>query len=253
MTTWILLRGLTRERRHWGGFPGLLAAGFPGCAVLELELPGNGELNALASPTSIARMAAYCRAAAAATGVPPPYLLLGESMGAMVAAAWAERHREEIAGCVLVNTSFGRFSPLLQRLRPRAWPVFLHILLDRTVEGRERRVLELTSGSPQAHPRAVAEWSAIRRSRPVSKGNAVRQLLAAARFRPPLAAPVPTLVLAGARDGLVDPHCSMAIARRWGCALAIHPEAGHDLPLDDGDWVVGEIRRWLETPVPAGP
>jgi pimeloyl-ACP methyl ester carboxylesterase len=245
MTTWILLRGLTRERRHWGGFPRLLEAAFPGCPVLELELPGNGELNAMASPTSIAGMARYCREAAAALA-PPPYLLLGESMGAMVAAAWAERHREEIAGCVLLNTSFGRFSPLLQRLRPRAWPVFLNILLDRSAEGRERRVLELTSGSPQAHPGAVAEWSAIRRSRPVRTGNAVRQLLAAAGFRPPLEAPVPTLVLAGARDGLVDPRCSRAIARRWRCALAVHPEAGHDLPLDDGAWVVGEIRRWLE-------
>jgi len=25
----------------------------------------------------------------------------------------------------------------------------------------------------------------------------------------------------------------------------IHPEAGHDLPLDDGAWVAGQIRAWL--------
>ena len=243
MSTWILLRGLTRETRHWGGFPSQLLAAFPGDRVLPLELPGNGELNALASPMSIAGMAAFCREAAARSGAAPPYLLLAMSMGGMVASAWSERHPEEIAGCVLINTSFGRFSPPHRRLRPRAWPGLLAILLEGTAEGRERRILALTSA--RAHPGVVAEWAAIRRSRPVSPANALRQLLASAAFRAPLEAAVPTLVLASARDGLVDPRCSLAIARQWHCALALHPDAGHDLPLEDGAWVAGEIRKWL--------
>jgi len=243
MTTWILLRGLTRETRHWGSFPRELAAEFPGDRVLPLELPGNGELNNLASPWSVPAMAAFCRERAA--GAPAPWILVGESLGAMVATAWAQAHPGEIAGCVLINTSFGAFSPVQRRLRPRAWPALLEILLDRTAEGRERRVLGLTSARPGAHPQAVQDWTAIRRARPVRAGNAFRQLLAAARFRAPARAPAPALVLAGARDGLVDPRCSAEIARRWGCPLAVHPDAGHDLPLDDGAWVAREIRRWL--------
>jgi pimeloyl-ACP methyl ester carboxylesterase len=245
MSTWILLRGLTRETRHWGDFPRQLQGAFPGDRVWPLELPGNGELNALASPLSIAGMASYCHEAAARSGAAPPYHLLAMSMGAMVATAWAERHPGEIAGCVLINTSFGRFSPLHHRLRPRAWPVLLATLLDRTVEGREQRILGLTSARAQAHPLLAAEWTAFRQSRPVSLGNAFRQILAAATFRAPLRAAVPTLVLAGARDGLVDNRCSMEIARQWHCAVALHPDAGHDLPLDDGAWVAGEIRKWL--------
>jgi hypothetical protein len=27
--------------------------------------------------------------------------------------------------------------------------------------------------------------------------------------------------------------------------LALHPTAGHDLPLDDGDWVARVVRLWL--------
>jgi hypothetical protein len=27
--------------------------------------------------------------------------------------------------------------------------------------------------------------------------------------------------------------------------LREHPTAGHDLPLDDPDWVIGEIAQWL--------
>jgi len=245
MTTWVLLRGLTREKRHWGSFPRQLLARFPEDRVLALELPGNGELNGLASPVSIGGMAAFCREQLARSGAAPPCILVGMSMGAMVASEWANRHPGEIAACVLISTSFGSFSPFHRRLRPRAWPVLLQILLARTAEARELEIFSLTSSLPRADPQVLAEWAAIRRSRPVAARNAVRQLLAAAAYRAPARAPVATLVLAGAGDRLVDPRCSKAIADRWCCPLALHPEAGHDLPLDDGAWVAGEIRRWL--------
>ena len=213
--------------------------------MVPLELPGNGELNALASPASIAGLAAACRGQLALAGVAPPYFLLGMSLGAMVATAWAANRPEEVAGCVLVSTSFGGFSPPHQRLRPGAWPALLAILATRAAEPRERRILDLTSSLAGARAQVVAEWAGIRRSRPVSVRNGLRQLLAAARYRAPPRAPVPTLVLAGGGDRLVAPNCSREIARRWQCPLAVHPGAGHDLPLDAGAWVAGEIRRWL--------
>ena len=53
------------------------------------------------------------------------------------------------------------------------------------------------------------------------------------------------LVLASAADALVDPRCSQRVAQAWGCVLRTHPSAGHDLPLDDGEWVVREVSAWL--------
>jgi pimeloyl-ACP methyl ester carboxylesterase len=93
----------------------------------------------------------------------------------------------------------------------------------------------------------VAAWCAIRRARPVGVANALRQLVAAARFQAPLAAPVPTLLLTSAGDRLADPRCSADIARRWACPLVVHSEAGHDLPLDDPAWVVQEVKAWSES------
>ena len=245
MTTWILLRGLAREARHWGDFPRILEAAFPGDRVITLELPGNGELNAQRSPGTIAGMAAQARAASARLGLVPPFGLLAMSMGAMVAVAWAEAHPEEIARCVLMSTSFGAFSPPHQRLRPRALLALLGILLARTPEERERRVLELTGGKGRSHPGVAESWAALHRDRPVRPGNAFRQLLAAARYRAPPAPPVATLVLVGAGDRMVDPRCSERIARRWRCPLAIHPDGGHDLGLDAGAWIAGQIGSWL--------
>jgi pimeloyl-ACP methyl ester carboxylesterase len=245
MSTWILLRGLTREKRHWRGFSQALLMELPGARVIELELPGNGELNGMASPSNIAAMASHCRAELAGLGIPPPYHLLAMSMGAMVATAWVVSHPEEVEACVLINTSFGAFSPVYQRFRPRAWLALLRFLFMRSERKREALIFELTSRLVDPPAPVIDEWVAIRRSRPVSLRNAFRQLFAAARFRAPLNPPAKTLILASAGDRLVNPGCSKDIARRWSCALAAHPAAGHDLPLDDGAWVSKEVHDWL--------
>ncbi len=245
MTTWILLRGLTRETRHWHAFPQLLGQDRPDVQVLPLELPGNGALNGLASPTSIQGMATHCRQEMMRLGLPPPYRLLAMSMGAMVATAWAADHPDEVEACVLINTSFGAFSPLHRRFRPRAWRVLFQYLFTQSMELRESLIFDLTSRCVAPRPTVISEWTAIRTSRPVSTWNALRQLVAAARYRAPEQSPVPTLVLASAGDRLVHPGCSMEIARRWQCACRVHPTAGHDLPLDDGPWVVEQVAEWL--------
>jgi pimeloyl-ACP methyl ester carboxylesterase len=248
MSTWILLRGLTREKRHWRHFPQQLAEELEGARIVPLELPGNGELNGMASPATIEAMAAYCHAEVARLGIQSPYHLLGMSMGAMVATTWALRHPEEVAACVLINTSFGGFSPLHHRFRPLAWKVLLQLLATRSLEGCEALIFKLTSRLMAPAAPVIEDWVAIRRGRPVLARNALWQLIAAARFRAPLPPSVPTLLLASLGDRLADPRCSMGIARRWQCAMAIHPSAGHDLSLDDGTWVAKEVHRWLTGP-----
>ena len=62
MTTWVLLRGLTREAGHWGDFAQRLADRLaPTDEVVALDLPGNGTRNAGNSPASVPAMAAACR------------------------------------------------------------------------------------------------------------------------------------------------------------------------------------------------
>jgi len=247
MTAWIFLRGLTRERRHWGDFPAVFRRELPDAEVLVPDQPGNGTLNALRSPAGIGAMAEHCRATLQAQGVRPPYCLLAMSLGAMVAAEWATRHPEDLSGAVLISTSFGGISPFHRRLRPRNYATLLGLALPGMNDAaREAAVLRLTSRLAEDRDRIVRDWSAWRHEHPVSRANALRQLWAAARYRPPAQRPaVPLLVLAGARDGLVDPACSRELARLWQTGYAEHPAAGHDLPLDDGAWVARETASWL--------
>lgn len=244
METWILLRGLTRESGHWGDFPAALAARLPGARILALDLPGNGVRHRETSPAAVAGLLAACRGELAAQGVAGPLHLLAMSLGAMVALAWAAAHPAEVAGAVLINTSFAGLSPFHRRLRPASYPTLLGVLAVGDARAREAAILRLTSA--RADPAVLDAWVALRRRHPVSPANALRQLAAAARFRLPAQRPeLPLLVLSGRRDALVDPRCSAALAGHWRLPHAEHPAAGHDLPLDDGPWVAERIAEWL--------
>ncbi len=246
MSTWVLLRGWTREAGHWGAFPDAFGAGIGAARILCIDLPGCGTRRGERSPANVAAMVESCRAALRERGVAPPVHLLAMSLGAMVAIAWSIRHPQEVEGAVLVNTSVREFGAWYRRLNLRHSGRLVSALLSRDAEKVERNVLAMTSRLPRTDADAlIARWVAIRRERPVSRGTALRQLWAAARFHAPMPPRVPLLVLASRRDGLVDPRCSERMAAAWNAPLVSHASAGHDLPLDDPGWVIAEIARWL--------
>nr|WP_087047221.1 alpha/beta hydrolase [Caballeronia ptereochthonis] len=250
MSHWILLRGLTRETRHWGEFEAAFVAhGLVGAGgqVVCIDLPGNGAERAHEAPRSVVAMMDFVRARAAALGVHLPCRVLAMSLGAMVATAWAERHPHEIERLVLINTSMRPFARVHERLRPAAWPMLARIAMSWTRPERcEALIHRLTCNRGETADADIAQWAHLRRTHGASAANAMRQLAAAARFRARAAAPpCPVLLLSSAGDRLVDPVCSARVAARWRAAHTVHPWAGHDLPHDDPDWTCGAIAAWL--------
>ncbi|WP_417068741.1 alpha/beta fold hydrolase [Niveibacterium terrae] len=243
MSTWILLRGLSREARHWSSFPGLLGERL-GEPVLCPDLPGFGTRAGQRSPARIEAIVDEVRASLASH--PPPYHLLAMSLGAMIGICWAATHPEELTSCVLINTSLRPFNPFWQRLRPANYAALIRLALPGASElAAEKTVLATTSNLIRAPEALLADWLAIRRSAPPRRSDTLRQLVAAIRYRAPRTAPqVPLLVLASAADRLVSPRCSQTLAERWGADYREHPTAGHDLPLDDGEWTVQAISDW---------
>ena len=164
----------------------------------------------------------------------------------MAAIEWARRHPDEVAGCVLVNTSVRPFSPFYRRLRMANYPALARLILfERDVEAREARILQLTSAAAPSAA-VLSDWARYARERPVKRTNALRQVVAAASYRAPLLPPrLPLLVLASRHDALVDWRCSEALAQRWQAPIRVHESAGHDLALDDGAWVAARVAEWL--------
>jgi pimeloyl-[acyl-carrier protein] methyl ester esterase len=242
---WILLRGLTREQAHWGDLRQRLSDAMPGHQFHAVDLPGTGVHYRERSPNTMSAIRSQVQRQVA--HIPGPYGLIGLSMGGMVALDWAQQAPVgEIQQLVLINTSSG-FSPPWQRMKPSALPRILRLFASRDLFHREAGILALTSNQPVAIE-TCRRWYRIQRQRPVGAVTAIRQLGAAARYRPNPQRPLPdALVLASDGDRIVDSRCSDTLSQRWQWSLRVHPQAGHDLALDDPYWLVARVVEYLES------
>lgn len=248
---WVFLRGLVRQQKHWERFPERFMAAFPDAQVHLLDLPGNGTLCDRPSPLTIREMMETARSQLNTRGVQGPLHLLTISLGGMVAMEWMHRHRREIASAVIINSSLRDVGTLFDRLQPAHYPAILkQLVLDRDQLSREQLILDISSNLYPQKSQLARKWAEYARTHPTSSKNALRQLLAAARYRAPGRCPHQrVLVLNSARDRLVNPVCSERLAARWQWPLRTHPGAGHDLPLDDGDWIIAQIQDWQQAQV----
>lgn len=241
--TWVLLRGLIREREHWEGFEEVLAGVLPAARIVRVDLPGNGIHFRQASPWRIRDMVEGVRADLAADGHRRPFSLLALSLGGMTAFEWMSLYPGEIRRAALINTSLSAFSPVWHRLRPANYPLILRALLTGMgALDRERMILRITTNHVADIEPIARRWAGFHDLRPVSTRSFLAQLVAAGTYRRPARAPVcPVLVLNGGGDRLVDPRCSDRLAAAFGLPLERHPDAGHDLSLDAPQWLADRV------------
>lgn len=239
---WLLLRGLARESAHWGDWPDQLRRCRPQDRFHTLDLPGTGHARHLRSPASVASVRQFAQRAT--RQLPRPLGLMGLSLGGMVALDWALHSPEDCASLVLISSSSG-FSAFWRRLQPAQWAPVIRMLGQADSDARERAILALTSNRPLSIS-VLEQWQAIQRERPVRRADVIRQLFAASRYKPPRGvAQMPALVLASQGDRLMDWRCSRDLAQSLECPLEVHPSAGHDLPLDDPQWLVTQLDTYF--------
>ncbi len=238
----VLIRGLLREARHWGIFTEYLQQQFPQAIITTPDIPGNGRHHQLISPSSIAEITDALR-----QHIPKhhPCVLIGLSMGGMVAIDWMSRYPKEIIGAVLINTSARPIAHFYHRLRWQIYPKILKMFFCSSIE-KESEILHLTSNHFQHDAVLLQNWRLWQQQNPVSAINARNQLLAAIKFRLPTNKPQqPILIVTSTADRLVDYRCSQQLAQHWQTSYQYHETAGHDLPLDEPEWLVEVITKWL--------
>jgi pimeloyl-ACP methyl ester carboxylesterase len=252
--TWLLLRGLGREQRHWYDFPDRVRSVVAPDRVVLLDLAGMGterERLPLPSVPWLARDIAQRLVSTndesgpgtRAPGEQGAWRVIGLSLGGMVALelCWLLSHR--VSHAIVINSS-GCITPARSRLEPAALSGLARTLLERDAVRREARVLELTSQLPQAQRRSLAQRAAALNAAP-RRLALLSQLCAAARFVPPPPGSIAAqLCFLGSReDHLVNAICSRDLAHRYSAPYLEHPWAGHDLPLDDPAWVCESVAR----------
>jgi pimeloyl-ACP methyl ester carboxylesterase len=235
---WVLIRGLVRSRYHWGDFAETLKKHLRAEQVICVELPGNGELFRQPSPSDIDEAVTALRAQLPA-GL-SSYALFGISLGGMLATRWAQSHADEVQRLVLVNSS-SPLSPFYERLNPRHYAGILRTLLQRDALRGEEFIMRITSNRPDKWTPRLSELVEFQAQHPVSWQNFIRQLGLTSQIDFTNAPKCEKLILTSSADQLVDHRCSLMIAKQWQCPVKIHNWAGHDLALDDAEWILNEL------------
>ena len=246
---YFFIRGLIRSQFHWYQFP----LNFDRIAkqqtankstLVFLDIPGNGARFLQTTPLSITEMAIDIEQQIldylASHPIPlnSQLHLVGISMGGMIAAELASRANITLSSVHIINSSFANLSPFWQRMRlPAVFNLLMNIW---QVERREKTILKWTSNKASSLDLAP-QWTNEARLHPLSLRNAFAQLRAASHYLVGKKGNDQSFVYCCKEDRLVNWKCSEALAHHWGISLECEVGAGHDLPMDNPDWLAKKI------------
>ena len=239
----VLVQGLGLSSRFWFDLPERLAAGAKARRVVVLDNRGVGRSDRPRGPYRMATLADDVAAVMVAAGVAKA-VVVGISLGGMIAQHVALRHPDRVAGLVLLATTAG--FPHVRLPTAKA----LATLLGLPIAGRFRtpaqtgRALARLLLPEKDVPRArelLSEWPAAMRAEPMNPRSYFAQLAAVAthstgaRLRH---ITCPTVVVTGDEDVLIPPHNSRLIASLVpGAHLEVVRECGHAIPATDPECI----------------
>lgn len=241
---WVLIRGLSREKRHWGRFPELLQKAYPNSQIVVIELPGVGTKYKVNSPTKIEGFVQKLREEFVQFRGDKRWGIISVSLGGMIAMSWVSKYKDDFDKIVTINSSAGNLSKLQERLSPEAICKICKLFFKSDLEQRERVILELTNNITPITEDLVKNWASYAAQYPLRREVFLKQLYAASKFKVPEKIPIPFLILVGAKDRLTNPKCSRYLAQHFGLEPIEHPRAGHDLPLDAPEWIIEKLCEW---------
>lgn len=245
----ILLRGLTRESGHWGDFGAHLRKQMPRWECVFIDLPGAGDALQQEVPNEVGQTADVIRERIAE--LPPrPTVLLGLSYGGMVSLELAAKPFQGLEAVIFINTSVKGLCSLSERIRPTGVLGILVALASPSLHWRETIIHRMTSINQSAAAKETPSWVNLQRRRPVKRSTAIRQLVAASRYRAPQALAIPSFWLCAAKDRLVSAQCTRTLSQYYGGQMVEYPFSGHDLTLDAPQWTARKVRDFIQQNTP---
>lgn len=240
---WIFLRGLTRGQGHWGDFPTAFRKKFPGVQIEFLDLPGCGTRVDEVSPLTMKANLEAVRKHSQFIKDGKKVSLLSISLGSMIAVLWQEHHPSEVKEAVLINTSF-RGLPPWKRIKLLNLPKIFSVPFKKTSLEKEEIISKIICHNEENRLRNLPLLAEFSDQHPFQFQNFFRQIVAASLAQFPSEARRPILILSSRKDRLVSSECSIQLGKMWKLPVDVHPHAGHDLPIDDPDWLLRRLANF---------
>ncbi len=208
---------------------------------------GQGQSEVVASGYDVETLCEDAAALVRALGVAPVHFV-GLSLGGMVGMRLAARYPELVASLVLLDTS-ADVEPAENLPRYRLLTFLERWVGPWVVAGSVMKIMH--GATARADPARAAELRRVRQRflalDRVGAVRAVNGVLDRKGIQDELAnIRVPTLVMVGEEDTATVPAKAEAIQRAIrGATLVRIPKAGHLSPIDNPDFVTGELSRFL--------
>jgi pimeloyl-ACP methyl ester carboxylesterase len=245
----LLLRGLVREQRHWGNFLSKWQENLPMISAHCLDHPGVGTEFSRSSPYSIAEITDDIRNRwlILKEKHKEPWILFSISLGAMVGMDWVARYPDDFCHLTIINTSVANLSWPWERFYLDKLKVLIYLSREKDPIKKERAILDMVSLKAENKDELARLWAGYALKPHKLRQRAIAQLWAAIKFRAPMKINIPLTVLCGEKDTMVNPVATKKIASYYGVPCHSHIEGGHDLTLDQADWVCETLLKDLKS------
>jgi pimeloyl-ACP methyl ester carboxylesterase len=245
-----LLIGLTRESKHWDDtFVNSLKEKFKTDDIVGLDIPGAGTRLSEKTPVTMKAIVKSMRKFYAhELATDQEKILITASLGGMIGATWLDLFRADFDRFVIINSSFGNFSPVHKRVQPSSIKDFFKVFFAKGNDDKENKTLSLCANSNDAIKRTLPKWIEIAKTRPLAKENILRQLAAGATCRVQFEPQIPVLIVASKFDRLAHYSCSQEIHSRWPMStlhLCDDPKIGHAYHIDAPAKLADTIVEWV--------
>jgi len=242
----LLIHGLGYDRYGWGPLPDLLAEDF---SVVLVDNRGVGESDAPEGPYSVTQLAEDTIAVLDAARIERTHLC-GVSLGGYVAIELALSYPERLNKLVLASTAPG--GPRAHPMPERGLEAFGRFpTLER--EAGLRLMVENSLGdrAVRERPELTDEVYAYRLANAPTLAGWQAQAYAGATFDAfdrIAEIDLPTLILQGTGDNVVDPRNADLLAERIpGARVEFFPERGHLLVWEEGAAIADTVKEFLQS------
>ena len=239
----VLVQGLGLSSRFWFDMPERLAGGAKPRRLIVLDNRGVGRSDKPRGPYRMATLADDVAAVLEAAGADKA-IVVGISLGGMIAQHVALRHPDRVAGLVLLATTAGFPHARLPKARAVATLLGLPIVGRFRPAAQVGRSLARLLLAEKDVPRAgelLSQWPAAMRAEPMLPRSYFAQLAAVATHSTGSRLKriaCPTVVVTGDEDILIPAHNSRLIARLVpGAHLEVVRSCGHAIPASDPDCI----------------